>query len=102
MAVLTPFGDLGFGAVFVLYLGRDLGKSGAIRDLLAKVVALGQHLAHGTHDVVGMGIVLGENQRFRYFGAAGECIGQHLVAKLLKHRANLTVRNYIAVELVGA
>ena len=48
-----------------------------------------------------MGIVLGEDERLGHFGAAGEGIGQHLVAELLEDGADLALGDDIAVELVG-
>ncbi len=89
------------GAVVVLHLLRDLGEAGAVGDLLAEVVSLGEHLAHDADDVVGVGVVLGEDERLGHLGAAGEGVGQHLVAELLEDGADLAFGDDVAVELVG-
>ena len=50
--------------------------AGALRrDLLAEVVALAELLADDPHDVFGVQVGLGEDQRLRNFGAAREDFG---------------------------
>ena len=76
-------------------------EAGAVGDLLAEVVALAELLADDADDVVGVGVVLGEDQRLRHFGAAGEDLGEELVAEGADHGADLVLGDHVAVELVG-
>ena len=45
-------------------------------------VALGKLLAHDSHDVLGVAVVLGEDQRLGHLGAAGEDLGGHGLHRL--------------------
>ena len=54
-------------------LGRVAG--GAVGDLLGELVALAELLAQDLDDVLGVVVVLGEDQGLGHFGAAGEDVG---------------------------
>ena len=101
LAVLHPVRHLGLGAVLVGHRLRDLGEAGTVGDLLAEVVALAELLACDADDVVGVGIVLGEDQGLRHLVAVREGLRQHPVSELPQHRADLALRDHVAVELVG-
>src|SRR5260221_66769 len=60
---LRPFGHLRLGSVRVLHGLRDAGEAGAIGNLLAKLVLLRKLLTHHAHDVVGVRVVFGEDER---------------------------------------
>ena len=66
-----------------LLAGRLVG------DLGGEVVALAEHLADDLDDLLGVGVVLGEDQRLRHLGAAGEDLGEQPVAEGLEHGADL-------------
>ena len=53
------------------------------------------------HDVFGVAVVLGEDQRLGHLGAAGEDLGGQLVAEGAHERADLVHGHHVAVELVG-
>ena len=75
--------------------------AGALRrDLLAEVVALAELLADDPHDVLGVQVGLGEDQRLRNLGAAGEDFRQ-LVLERADHQPNLVLGHHVAVELIG-
>ena len=71
-----------------------------VGDLLAKVVAFVENLAADTHDIVGVGIVFGEDERLRYLVASGKDFREELVAKGLHDRADLVLGYHVTVELV--
>ena len=77
------------------------GPGGAVGYLLAEVVALGELLSHDVHDVVGVAVVLGEDDGLGHVLAAREYLGCHLVAEGLDDRAYLVHRHHVAVELAG-
>ena len=57
---------------------RGLAGDGVLRlvgDLLAEVVAFAEDLAAEVDDVLGVGVVLGEDERLRHERAAGEELG---------------------------
>ena len=70
-----------------------------VGDLGGEVVALAEHLADDLDDVVGVRVVLGEDQRLRHLGAAGEDLGEEPVAEGLEHGADLVLGDDGAVEL---
>ena len=76
--------------VVVAELGQDGFRVffGLVGDLLAELVALGEFLAHGLDNVVGVAVGLGEDQRFGHFGAVGKYLRQ-LVAEGADNGANL-------------
>ena len=74
---------------------------GAIGDLLCEVVPLAEFLAHDLDDVVGVGIVLGEDQRLGHPGAAGKDLSEELLLERLDDGADLVRGHHVAVELVG-
>ena len=78
-----------------------LRAGGAVGDLLAEVVALAEFLAHDLDDVLGVGVVLGEDEGLGHLGAAGEDFGEQLVAEGADDGADLVRGDHVAVELVG-
>src|SRR5581483_11042858 len=52
--------------------GDDPRRARAVGDLLHELVALAEHLAGDPHDVVGMAVVLGVDQRLRHLAAPGK------------------------------
>ena len=74
---------------------------GAVGDLLGEVVALAEFLAHDLDDVLGVGVVLGEDEGLGHPGAAGEDFGEELVAEGADDGADLVRGDHVAVELVG-
>lgn len=50
---------------------------GLVGDLFAKIVTLAKDLAANMDDVLGVGVVLGEDERLRHERAAGEQLGLH-------------------------
>ena len=74
---------------------------GPVGDLLAKLVALAEFLAHGLDDVVGVAVGLGEDQCLRNFAAARKYRRQ-LVAEGTDNRAYLIRVDEIAVKFPNA
>ena len=74
---------------------------GPVGDLLAKLVALAELLAHRLDDVVGVAVVLGEDQRFGSLAAARKDI-RLLVTEGADHGAYLIRVHDRAVQLLGA
>ena len=70
--------------------GRVAG--GAVGDLLAEVVPLAELLAQDAHDVLGVAVVLGEDQRLGHFGAPGEDLGEEPVPEGPDDGADLPFR----------
>ena len=99
---LHPFGHLGLGSVPIGHRFCDPGEAGAVGDLPAEVVAFAELHAGDADDILRVGIVLGEDQGLWHLFASRERLGQHLVAELPQHGADLAFRNHVAVELVGA
>jgi len=79
----------------------DADFAGAVGDFLAKVVALAELLADDLDDVVGVAVIAGEYQCLGDFGAAGEDIGEELLAKLADDGADLVRGDHVAIEIVG-
>ena len=71
------------GVVAVAELGEQVFGllAGGLGDLLAEVVALAELFADDPHDVFGVEVGLGEDERLRDFGAAGEDFGEELSAE---------------------
>ena len=86
------------GSDFLLDIAHE---AGAVGDLLAEVVAFVENLAADAHDIVGVGVVFGEDQRLRHLVASGKDFREELVPKGLQHRADLVLGDHVAVELVG-
>jgi hypothetical protein len=80
-----------------------LRAGGAVGDLLGEVVALAELLAHDLDDVLGVVVVLGEDERLGQGSslAAGEDLGEQLVAEGAHDGADLVRGDHVAVELVG-
>ena len=96
-------GDDDARVVVVAELGEEglrRRAGGAVGDLLAEVVALAEFLADDRDDVIGVGVVLGEDERFRHLGAVREDLGLQLVAEGADDGADLVDGDDIAVELV--
>ena len=74
---------------------------GAVGHLPAEVVPLAELLPHDLHDVVGVVVVLGEDQRLRHLGAAGEDLGEELLLEGADDGADLVGRDHVAVERAG-
>ena len=70
------------------------------RDLLAEVVPLAEFLPNDPHDVLGVQIGLGEDERFGNLGAAGKDLRQ-LVLERADDQANLILGHHVPVKLVG-
>jgi hypothetical protein len=74
---------------------------------LAEVDAAAELLLNDAHDVVGVGVVLGEDDGLGHLAAAGEDLGEEVIAEGLHDGANLvlgddgTVQVFGAVEQVG-
>ena len=76
--------------------GRALGLVG---DLLGEVRAAAELLADDPQDVLGVRLVLAEEDRLRHLRAAGEDLGQDLVAEGADDRPDLVGGDDGAVEL---
>ena len=70
-------------------------------DLLAEVVAPAKLLPNDLHDVVGMEVGLGEDQRFGDFGAAREDFGKQAVTEGADDQPDLIHRHHVPVKIVG-
>jgi hypothetical protein len=77
-----------------------LGVLRGIRDLGGEVVALAEDLTDGGDDLLGVGVVLGEDQRLGDGGAAGEDLGEEPVAEGLEDEADLGLGGDGPVELL--
>ena len=90
--------------VGVAELGDHLvggAAGGLVGDLHREVVAAAELLAHDLDDVVGVGVVLGEDQGLRHLGAAGEDLGEEPVAERPHHGADLVAGHDRAIECLG-
>ena len=87
------------------FLGfRGLAGDGMLRligDLFAEVVPLPKDLAAEVDDVLGVGVVLGEDERLWHERAAGEQLGLHDIAIGAQDGANLIGHDDGAVEVGG-
>ena len=72
----------------------------AVGDLGGELVALAEHLPHDLDDVVGVGVVLGEDERLGDGAAAGKQFGEQLVLEGLDHGADLVLGHDVTVKLV--
>ena len=92
------------GVVAVAEGGQQVfrpGPGGPVGDLLAEVVALVELLAHDAHDVIGVAVVLGEDDGLGHIAAAGEYVREQALPKGLDDCANLVFRHHVAVKPVG-
>ena len=96
-----PLGDRFFGAIFARYPARDADFAGAVGDFLAELIALAELLSNDLDYVVGVAIVAGEDEGLGGLGAAGEDIGEELVAEFADDGADLVWGDHVAIELVG-
>ena len=78
-----------------------LRPGGPVGDLPAEVVALAELLADDAHDVVGVAVVLGEDDGLGHVVAAREYLGEELVPKGLDDSPNLVFGNHVPVKLIG-
>jgi hypothetical protein len=78
-----------------------LGVARVVSDLRREVVALAEYLAHLGDDLLGVGVVLCEDQRLRHHRAPREDLGEQPVSERLKHRADLIGRGDRPIELLG-
>jgi hypothetical protein len=98
---LLPDGFICLSTVRADFLLHIAHKAGAVRDLLAEIVALIENFAADAHNVIGVCVVLGEDQSFWHVFSAWKDFRKELVSKSLQHRADLVVGNHVAVELIG-
>ena len=70
-----------------------------VGDLRDEVVALAEDLAGDLDDLLGVRVVLGEDQRLRNLAAAGEDLGEEPVAEGLEHGPDLVAGDDLPVEL---
>src|SRR5439155_4717772 len=97
-------GDGDAREVAVAELGDDifgLFAGGAVGDLLGEVVALAELLADDLDDIFGVAVVLGKDERLRYFGATGKDFAEELVPVGADDGADLIGGDDVAVGLVG-
>ena len=67
---------------------------------LAKSLPLPKTSRHEVDDVLGVGVVLGEDEGLRHEGAAGEKLGEERVLEGLEDGADLRLHDDGAVELL--
>ncbi len=65
-----------------------------------EVVALAEHLAHDADDLLGMVVILGEDEGLGNLGAAGEQVGEQGVAEGLEHGPDLFRRRHGAIFIL--
>ncbi|MDW8415886.1 MAG: hypothetical protein RMK78_10555 [Thermaurantiacus sp.] len=75
-----------------VYAGDTVG------DLLGKVIVTAEHLAGNRHNLLGVMVILGEDEGLRHMGAAGEQHGGQTVPIGLQHRADPIRRQHGPVE----
>ena len=73
----------------------------AVRDLRGELVAAAEHLTHAPHDLLGMRVILGEDERLRHLTAAREDVSEQLVAIRLQDETDLRRRRHHPIELGG-
>ena len=78
-----------------------VGAGGPVGDLAAELVALAELLPDDADDVVGVAVVLGEDDRLGHDGAVREYLREELVPERPYDGANLVFGDDFAVELVG-
>ncbi len=76
-----------------------LAVAAAIGDLGGEIVALTEDFADHLHDVVGMGVVLGEDQCLGYRRTPREQLREELLLECRENSADLVRRHHCAVEL---
>ncbi len=77
-----------------------IGAVGLVVDLLREIVAATEDLADDTDDLLGMVVVLAEDQSFRHLAAAGKQFAEKTIAIGFEHGADLVRHDYRAVELL--
>ena len=98
--------ELGRGAELLderlgLLVALGLGVVGLVGDLLGEVVALAEHLADEMDGVLGVGVVLAEDERLGDERAAGKQLGEQRVLEGLEDGADLGLHHDGAVEVLG-
>lgn len=78
-----------------------LGSGHLVGDLLAEVVAAAELVADDLDDVLGMAVVLGEDQRLRHLPPARKDVGEEAVTEPADDGTDLVARHHAAVELGG-
>ena len=78
-----------------------LGPGGAVGDFLAEVVAGGKLLSDDANDVIGVAVVLGEDDGLWHVPPAREYLRRHPVAESLDDGAYLVLRHHVSVKLAG-
>ena len=77
-----------------------VGAVGLVGDLLREIVAAAEDFADDADDLLGMVVVLAEDQGLRHFAAAGKQFGEQAVAIGFEHGADLVRHHHRAVELL--
>ena len=77
-----------------------LGVPGFVGDLLGEVVAAAEDLADEVDDVLGVGVVLGEDEGLGHERAAGKKLGEERVLEGLEDGADLRLHDDGAVEVL--
>ena len=98
-------GDSDAGIVGVAELGKEILWSlagRAVGDLRGEVVALAELLPNDVDDVLGVRVVLGENQGLRDLGPAGENLGEEPILEGPDHRSDLVGGNDGAIKLTAS
>src|SRR5207247_1076333 len=100
-AAVDPDDFLDLAAVGGLFFHDLPHGTDFVGNLFGKLVALAEDVTNGGDNVLGVAIVLGEDQSFRNFLAAREDFSKQLIAKGLEDGANLVFGDYAAVEFFG-
>jgi hypothetical protein len=77
------------------------GSFAGVGDLRGEVVPLAEHFAHGLHDLLGVVVVLGEDQRLRHGMSSREDLGEEPVAEGLQHESDLMFRRHRPIDWPG-
>ena len=75
---------------------------GPVGDLLAEVVSLVELLTHHAHNVVGVTVVLGEDDGLGHVLTARENLREQAVPEGLDNGANLVFGYNVSIQLVGS
>ena len=97
-------GDGDPGVVAVAELGEQVLRllpGRAIGDLLGEVVPLAELFPQDAGDVLGVAVVLGEDEGLRNLGATGENLGEEPLLERAHDEPDLVFGDHIPVELVG-
>ena len=101
-AYLFPNILLRLAAVVLFHHPARAFAAGAVGDFLAELVAFAELFAEDLHNIIGVGVVFGEDQGFGNMGAVRKNLGEELVAEGADHRADLVGNHHIAVQLAAA